>query len=393
MKHFIYFIISLAIFPLLGLNCTSDDPISTNSNVIALINATLIDGNGLDPLIDAVVLIENDRILSVGTSSDITIPDGAEIIDLNAGYILPGFFNTHVHDGYNTGNLRQWSREGVTTVRDLADLLFNISTTYQTRNNLLINNLNARLVAAGPIVTTVGGYGGYYVTSPSDAVTKVNDLIDAGADLIKIAIEDNLQGRSWPMLSQEEVNAIVETAHNGNIPVSAHISRSHQLAMAIEAGVDDVNHMIVDYLSPALIVQMIEIDMYWVPTLELWYGVSGLYGSGWYTVPRENLRRFVEAGGKVALGTDYAGYTTPFDLGMPMTEIEKMTEAGMTPMQIIVAATKNAAHVCNLENDLGTIETGKIADLFVVTGNPLEDLETLMDISLVIHNGVIIVSN
>jgi imidazolonepropionase-like amidohydrolase len=75
---------------------------------------------------------------------------------------------------------------------------------------------------------------------------------------------------------------------------------------------------------------------------------------------------------------------------MPMTEIDLMLQADMTPMQIIVAATKNAAHVCNLEEQIGTLEPGKIADILIVAGNPLEDMQALTDVQMVVHNGVII---
>ena len=101
------------------------------------------------------------------------------------------------------------------------------------------------------------------------------------------------------------------------------------------------------------------------------------------TMAANNLRRFVNAGGKVALGSDYEGYSCDWDLGMPMTEIRLMAGAGMTPMQIIVAATRHGAHVCNLERQLGTLEVGKIADLFLIEGDPLADLENLQRVRLV----------
>ena len=104
----------------------------------------------------------------------------------------------------------------------------------------------------------------------------------------------------------------------------------------------------------------------------------------------DNLRRFKNAGGKVALGTDFDGYDCEFDLGMPMTEMILMQKAGMTPMQIIVAGTKHGAHVCNLDHELGTIEKGKIADIIVVEGNPLNDIQLLQNVRIVIHNGEII---
>jgi imidazolonepropionase-like amidohydrolase len=98
----------------------------------------------------------------------------------------------------------------------------------------------------------------------------------------------------------------------------------------------------------------------------------------------------VKHGGQVALGNDYGGGPSEFELGIPMYEIEQMSEAGMTPMQVIVASTKNAAIVSGIEDEVGTLEPGKIADVLVVAGDPLEDLENLTNIRMVIHNGTII---
>jgi imidazolonepropionase-like amidohydrolase len=143
--------------------------------------------------------------------------------------------------------------------------------------------------------------------------------------------------------------------------------------------------MIYDDLPEDLIARVIEQGVYWVPTLEL------AQCNGNLSVTADNLRGFLQSGGNVALGTDFAGYRNcEFDLGMPMTEIELMLEADMTPMQIIVAATNNGAHVCGLDDEIGTLEAGKIADILVVAGNPLEDMHALADVQMVIHNGVII---
>nr|ABD75793.1 hypothetical protein [uncultured bacterium] len=362
----------------------------TLSGEIALINGTLIDGTGNESGIDVVIVIHDDRIAAIGPQNTVKIPVNAHIIDVEDSTILPGFINAHVHDGYSEQNLQTWVQSGVTTVRDLAGV-----PQFELRNTLNADPHNARLVAVGPMVTTPGGYPGFGLTvkSPEDARQKVNELIDDGADLIKIPIEDDLQGRRWPMLSEEEIAAIVETAHARGLPVSAHISRAKHLKMAIEAGVDDVAHMIVDTLPDDLITRMIERDIYWEPTLELWQCVRHKHGVPWDKTAITNLRRFVAADGKVALGNDFAGYTCDFDSGMPMTEIMLMQRAGMTPMQIIVAATKHAAHVCNREQELGTLEPGKIADIIVVNGNPLENLDVLQDVSIVIHNGEVIRNN
>ena len=102
----------------------------------------------------------------------------------------------------------------------------------------------------------------------------------------------------------------------------------------------------------------------------------------------KNLALFVEAGGEVVLGTDYAGAPqVDFDLGMPIHEIEWMQEAGMTPMQIIVAATRNGACSCNIERELGTLEKGKLADVLVVDGDPLVDVHALTKARLILREG------
>jgi imidazolonepropionase-like amidohydrolase len=366
-------------------------PVDQPLERFALVNGTVIDGTGADPIFDAIVLIEGQRIVTVGTD-DQSIPDDIPVIDVHGATILPGFINAHVHGAYDLERLSEWAQSGVTTIRDLGIIGSNIDleNKFAFRADIASDPHYARLVVAGPLISVPGGYGSQAVTSPKHARETVDALLDQGADLIKIGIEDNLQGRRWVMLSPEEITTIVETAHARNMPVSAHISRSHHLELALQTGVDDVAHMIVDDLSAELIDRVIEADIYWVPTLELWQCVRNLHQLDWDAQAIENLRRFSQAGGKVALGTDYAGYRCAFDLGMPITEIELMLQAEMTTMQIIVAATKNAAHVCNLGYEIGTLEAGKMADLLVVRGNPLEDIQALTDVQMVIHNGVII---
>jgi imidazolonepropionase-like amidohydrolase len=171
---------------------------------------------------------------------------------------------------------------------------------------------------------------------------------------------------------------IVETAHRRGVTVSAHVTNSSDLQRALDAGVDDIAHMVTDHVSDKLILRMVAEDVSWVPTLDI------LDGQG-----ADNLLRFINAGGRVALGND-AGYLTGLEIGMPIRELEAMQAAGMTPMQIILAATRDAAYVCGISDSAGTLEAGKYADILVVDGNPLQDLRALTDTLLVIHRGVII---
>lgn len=349
---------------------------------LILTNGSVIDGTGNPPRTNAAVVIHNGIIQSVDTSYAST--PNAQLIDVEGRTILPGFFNTHVHRAFKAEALRAWAQEGVTTVRDLGASLR--TDQFSKRDRLMEYNRHARLVTAGPMVTTIGGYGTLKVTSPEHAREAVHALAQAGADLIKIGIEHRLKFRNHKLIPLEEIRAIVEAAHACNLRVSAHITRARHLALAIEGGVDDVAHMIIDDLPDPLIEKMIEQKMFWVPTLELWSGVSQMYHLDWDTRAIENLRRYVAAGGQVAIGTDYAGHGCPFELGMPLKEMKLMWAAGMTPMQVIVAGTRNAAQVCGLSGH-GTLEPGKAADIVVVDGNPLEDLAALKCTFMVIHNG------
>ncbi|MFC1475732.1 amidohydrolase family protein [Candidatus Zixiibacteriota bacterium] len=378
-------------------SCGRSQAPSGNHNVIALINGLLIDGTGADPLSPATVIVQDRHIDQVGRSSEVSIPQDATVIDLQGATILPGFFNAHVHNAFSESKLKTWAREGVTTVRDLgANPNWSLSS---MRDELMADHQNARLVFAGPLVTVPNGYpidpwgssAALPCTSVADAQQKINELLDNGADVIKIALErGDIWQRNIPVLTPEMAAAICSVAHHRGTVVSAHIIAARDIDLILAAGVDDLAHMAVTTVTDEQINRLVNDSIYWVPTLELWHGS----GPTFLNRAISNLSRFFIAGGMVALGTDFEGYTTPFELGMPLREIGFMADAGMEPLQIIVAATKNAAIVCNLGDELGTIEPGKIADLLIVNGNPLEDLpDALTDVRMVIHNGVIIVDN
>jgi imidazolonepropionase-like amidohydrolase len=393
MKKNLFYLLGVGLSLILFLAWGKLETSVTTDKILAIEGGTLIDGTGAPPLPNAVIIIKNEYITSVGSLKDIEIPEGAEVIPLKGSTILPGFINAHIHNGYNKHNLKTWAINGVTTVRDLGGNLKN--NLFSFRNKSLKNPRLARLVVAGPMITVPGGYpkvpwgspAGFPVSSPDDARKKTIKLLDDGADIIKIALESGATfRREIPVLSLDETRAIVKVAHQRGTIVSAHVLASKDLENALKAKVDDIAHMVTDDLSDDLIKRVVNQGVYWVPTLELWHGVG--YGLGDRAI--NNLRRFVKAGGLVALGTDFDGYNCPFDLGMPIQEIRWMKQAGMAPMQIIIAATKNASRVCNLADSIGTLEEGKIADLLIVRGNPLEDIEVLLNPRMVIHGGQII---
>ncbi len=388
MQKILVFFIFLAGFALVG--CQGKQ--LPANDVLALVNGRLIDGTGSPPLENAVVLIQGERLLEAGAEDEVAIPERARIVDLEGATILPGFINAHVHGAYDLEKLAAWAQAGVTCVRDMHTS--RMPPDYVLRDEANRQAKYARLVTVGNFITAPGGYpiqpwGGraVEVEGVEQARQAVLEMLAGGADLIKIAVESGQDfGQAIPALTDEEIAAIVAAAHGEGTRVSAHLLVTKDLQRAVKGGVDDIAHMVTDDLPQDLVLKVVEAGIYWEPTLELWKNVG--YGRDRLAIA--NLAKFVAAGGKVALGTDFEGYDKPFQLGMPIFEMEMMLQAGMTPMDIILAATRNAAVVCNLEKELGTVEAGKIADLLVVRGDPLQDIHALAEPAWVIHNGEII---
>jgi imidazolonepropionase-like amidohydrolase len=356
-----------------------------NRGSVALVDCVLIDGTGAPPRPDAVVVIKDGVVQAVSTGALPDSANGYARLSLHGAYVLPGFINAHVHSLYEQGNFRRWLRAGVTTVRDVG---YTASLDYLARRDALNrDSLNARLVSATPMITRPGGYGTVTVDGPDSARDMVSLYVGRGADLVKIAVEDDLQGRQWPMLGAAEIRAIVARAHELSKRVSAHVSHVRNLSLAVDAGVDDLAHMVVEPLSADAARAIAAKGIMWVPTLELWKGVSARHSLDWDKVAIRNTGVFFKAGGKIALGTDFNGYTIPFDTGFPITEAKLLLEAGLSPMDVIVAGTRNAAEACGRAADLGTVETGKIADLLVVARNPIDDISALQDVVQVFKAG------
>lgn len=358
---------------------------------LVLAGGRLIDGTGAEPVEDAAIVIRGSRIAYAGPAAEIEFPTGAEVLDVSGLTVLPGFINAHVHRGTDPSNLEVWAWQGVTTVRDLGATA---ETLRRFRHLHPPTPERARLVAAGPLITVPGGYPSVPfgsstaapILSAEDARRLAEDLLDGGADLLKLALETGtVFGRDIPVMSPAEASMLVRVAHGRGTVASAHITSVVDVRLALEAGVDDLAHMAVDRAVPdGLLRRIVGQKVLWVPTLELWQC------AGQTSMAVDNLRRFKAAGGEVALGTDFEGYSCRWELGMPMTEIGLMERAGMTPMEIVVAGTRNAARACGLDRDLGTLEIGKVADLLVVRGDPLSRLDALRDVRTVIHDGVVI---
>ena len=358
---------------------------------LALTNGVLIDGTGAAPLPDATIVLNGAEIVAVGPSGEVGIPERTETIDLQGATILPGFINAHVHDAYSRANLEAWAREGVTTVRDegIISHAHSLPELIAMRDSEWSGPECARLVSGGWMISPPGGYGWLYVSSPEEARQTTLDELDQGADFIKITMEDGYgPATDLPLMSFEELTSIVDAAHERDALVSAHITESQFMQTVVDAGVDDVAHVPWNHAPDALLQQMVDEDVCLVTTLTVMEAYNSLAGA------QSNLGRFVAEGGQVAMGNDYTDIPQNgfdhFELGMPMHEITRMAESGMSNSEIIVASTMNAAHVCGLGSELGTLEVGKTADVLVVNGDPLLSLDALTDVRLVIHRGVVI---
>jgi imidazolonepropionase-like amidohydrolase len=298
------------------------------------------------------------------------------VIDLKGGTILPGFIDAHVHSGFDPRKLKAWAEDGVTTVCDLSEPVYVM---FSVERELFTSYPRfASVIAVGHFLTVEKGYPMSYhdhpsltVTSPDDARAKTQYLINQGADMIKIAFF-----ASGNSLTPDEVRAIVDVAHRNDRLVRVHQATSFDLETVLPLGVDVIEHNYMD-VSDETLQAMIDQNISWVPTLAVQQRING----------SRTIARFVQMGGRVALGTD-AGFLLP--AGISMTEIKALANSGMSPMDVIIAATRNSAFVCGVADQLGTVEPGKTADLLVVTGDPLQDLGSLSHTQLVMHQGTII---
>lgn len=366
---------------------------------LILTNGYLVDGTGKEPVKNACVAIKDGKIAAVIKNEEIEIKDlECKVIDLKGKTILPGFINTHVHINFNEPKyINKWLYSGVTTVRDMGVLNdLEISDVIEKRNTMLNTNKFPRIIMAGKFITALGGYGGSSpvgISTEEEAVKKVDELLDMGCDFIKTVLEDGYDPSTFglPKLTKNLLKAICDEAHNKGALVSAHVSEAKNLEILVDAGIDEAAHNVCDKMSDELIEKMARKNIYMVPTMNLYKAFSDKYGALFYDTCVDNLVRFVQAGGKIAVGTDFIEEDLPwFELGMPLYELQLLKAAGLDNNEIIVALTKNGSEVIGLSDSLGTIEKNKIADMVVVDGNPLMDLKCLKDIKFIIKNGEIV---
>lgn len=379
---------------------------------ILLRNGLLIDGTG-NNVKQVNIGIKNGKIdfIEESISNDITEEEYDAIIDIDELFVLPGFINAHAHTGFKQLDgkncrgfhkeyLKACINEGVTTIRDEGMFLDStIESVVSCKKDLEKTNSFPKLVTTGKFFSAPGGYGGMEpieVSTIEDAKYQVDKVIDTGIDMIKTVLEDGLDPSTFglPKLSDELLEAICEKAHNRGVKVSAHVTQAHNLEKLVKAGIDDAGHMVYDELSDELIQEMIDKDICIVPTLTVLKMISDKYGAPLLEQGKRNVKKFVQMGGKIGFGDDFIEQDDPwYRLGMPRMELLLLKEAGLTNMQIIVAATKNSALICAMQDKIGTVELGKNADLLIVKGNPLDNIENINNVQMVLKDGYIVVDN
>ena len=403
-------------------------------------NGTLIDGNGGPPLENAAVLIKDNHIAAAGPLSALPLPDG-EVTDIDAqgGFILPGLIDAHVHlmfEGLNVqeimrtplsmvfyqaiDRMRRTVEAGITSVRDAGGA--DVGVKQAVEQGLV---LGPRMQISISSLTTTGGHGDGWMLSgnvlslfPSypgspdglcDGVEgvrrKVREVLRAGAEVIKVCSTGGVLSPTdhpeFTQFSPEELAVMVqEGAYRRGVKVMAHAQGAEGIKNAVRAGIHSIEHGI--YLDDEAIELMLERGTYLVPTLLAplavieaaesdgampEYGIRKARES--IDAHRASIARAYQAGVRIAMGTD-AGVMPH---GTNLRELGLMCDAGMTPMEALVATTKTAAECLGWQEQLGTLEAGKLADVVVAKTDPLagvRSLENTDNITLVIKDGQIV---
>lgn len=403
--------------------------------MLALIKARLLDGTGDEHQEDATIVVEGTRIREVGRG--IRYPEEARVIDVKGMTVMPGLIDCHLHVGgfviddpgwqfsrlylipFFWDYLRNFAlrrklaiESGVTTVRSAGD---NYPHILQLRDKIESGRLTGpRIIAPGPIFTAPGGHpagtiykGNRYiiehatrqVSDPEGARVEVRKLAEGRVDCIK-AVYDKANplehGHEIPHLSPEVLQAIVDEAHKHNLRVMVHTGDQGEMRDAVEAGADSIEHGVLPSHAPSaeyeddLVKMMVDKGTYYVPTLAVAWAFGSLYPEALADAEKA-LRRLHDRGVKIALGTDSGAPGVKIGSGVHK-ELELLVEAGLTPMEAIMAATKNAAENLGKGNELGTIEKGKLADMIVVSNDPLEQIDNTKGIQMVMKSGKILVN-
>ncbi len=368
----------------------------------AIHKATLYNGASDKPIADATILIAGETIAYAGSAAKTPKYEAQENIDGEGLFVLPGLIDLHVHGLVSEATLASFLQNGVTSIRDLACDPFEALAWRSKERAGLISA--PRIFISGPVLTCQKGYpenvwgpkAAALVQGRYQSEDKVRQLVGLGMDVIKFGMEHEL----GPCLSETEVRAIVAAAHDASKRVTAHITNEADFEICVKCGVDEVAHMPSRPVSDDLWKEAILKNIQIIPTIhahagwaEEWkkredhpFGKFCHHGfQEGHGQCQKNLERFLSLGGQVVYGTDAGNPHMPF--GVSIKEWKDLQRAGLTPMQCLKMATRDAAKVLGMEEELGTIEKDKWADLVLYQHDPLKEPENFRTIQRVFKNG------
>ncbi len=403
----------------------------SNSRTWAIKSARLFDGTGAPPIDDAVTLIEGERVTAAGAASEVTIPAAAEVLDAGDATLLPGLIDAHVHM-LHTGsassgvdsramNDRQLLlvgarnslaalRSGLTTVRDCGDHDY---MTLTLRDSIAEGALpGPRMLCSGPVITSTAGqlwWTGIECDTPDELRRAVRTLVKNGVDFIKLmGSGGNATPGSNPEVSQydaEGYRAVAEDAHRLGKRVAVHVHGVDAIRYAVDAGMDTLEHapfranggieydpdLAEDIRRKGIIVSIAMPATWYRLRAEDMRDVRAHPGHLWESRP-QSIRAMYEAGVKLVVSSDQGSTGTAIDeLHLLMSYL--VDRVGMSPESVIHGATGLAAEALGIEDDLGTIEPGKLADLALVDGNPFADMSEIARVRTVVKAGRVAVRN
>jgi imidazolonepropionase-like amidohydrolase len=392
-----------------------------NGHLKAVVGGKLIDGTGMAPIEDAVVIIEGDCIRSVGQADATPIPTGAKLIDVTGKTLVPGLINCHAHlcldgspDPFRTVQQRSITENvllaarhaeaslhaGVTTLRDLGGWEFVDLGLKKAINDGLI--LGPRMLASGKPLCMTGGTAhliGREVDGPDEARKGAREQLKAGADVIKVMATGGVltvgTDPGSAQLTYEELRAAVEEAKKASRLVAAHAHGATGIKNAIRAGTDSIEHGF--FLDAEAIDMMLEQGTFYVPTLAATHEIItkgpefGMPASMIAKAQRagdahiDSFRRAWQAGVRIAAGNDGG---TPFNRADNLAgELERMVAAGMSCVEALATAHRTAAELLGMAEQIGTVEPGKLADLVVLDADPQVDISATRQVHMVIKAG------
>ena len=391
------------------------------SDTLVLSGARIIDGTGAEPVRGRSVVVERGVITAV--VEDARAPRGRGV-DLAGHTLLPGLINCHVHLCLGAEadpvrplreeplaltairallRARETARAGVTTVRDLGGREYVEFAARRAIQEGLIDG--PRILAAGRPVCMTGGHGhwlGREADGPDDARKAVREQLKAGADVIKVIATGGVMtsgvepGSS--QLTLDELRAAIEEASRAGRRTAAHAMAATGISDAIDAGITSIEHGV--YLTEEIVAHMRRDGTFLVPTLNAPVAIAaGGLAAG---IPEYMVRKSeqvmpahvasfqlaLRAGVRIAAGADSG---TPLNVhGSLLPELTLMVKCGMTPLEVIRAATVTAADCLGLGEVTGRVAPGYAADLIAVAGDPAERIDALADLKLVLVNGRVI---